>query len=144
MRKNNSLSSAQRLNFIFAFAVAVIYLWQLTNFTFFFSTYGDVKGHVLGTWPSWFNYQPVYPLLAGLIRRLFSVESIFIMHAVLYAGCLILIFKVGQICVRFGGYVMVLIALFNMRAYFYIARSVELIFIFEYMLPTAILVCASD
>ncbi len=126
---------------LFLIGALAIYVLLLSNFAFYISAYGDVKGYVYGAWPSWFNYQPLYPLLAGLIRRTTAVESIFFVQATMYAATLYLAFRLGQQCMRFGGYVMVIFGLFNMRAYFYVANPLTEILNLLLFFIVAYLVC---
>ncbi len=111
-----------KIHALFLTGALAIYFVLLHDFVFFISAYGDVKGYVYGAWPSWFNYQPLYPLLAGLIRRTTTVEAIFFVQAAMYASTMYLAFRLGQKCMRFGGYALVIFGLFNMRAYFYVSN----------------------
>lgn|GEM_PF-6875206 len=78
--------------------------------------------YVFGAWPSWLNYQPLYPLIAGFLRRAISVEVLYWFNVVLYLAAICVAWRVGRKLFPLGGYMICAMLVLNLRAYLYIAN----------------------
>lgn len=110
------------------FLYLLFFLFCVSKFHPFLSTYGDVQLYVNTTHFDMWNYQPVWPYLAGLVYRGFGEQVLFGTQAVMYAVSTLLIAAVAYSSGRGWCCAMLIFMAINIRSYFYIANPLTEIF----------------
>lgn len=126
----------QKIFFLFLCGTYAIVLSQLS---FYISPYGDAKVYVFGDWPAWFTHQPLYPLTAGAVRRVFGLDAVYGLNILLYAGTMAAAWFVGRRISPSAGYVLCSAILLNARSYFYVTNPLtEVMYLFLFFLAALV------
>ncbi|GAB2799801.1 hypothetical protein [Dyella kyungheensis] len=100
-----------------------MYLIVLNQFSTFLSLYGDAPAYVVPKYHfDFWNYQPIWPYVAGKVNAHWGLKALFAFQAALYFASIVLIFYPMQRLYKFGGWLVAGFMLVNIRAYFYIAN----------------------
>ena len=119
-----------------------IFIYILSNFSFFIPSYGDAASYSSYRWPPSFSYQPTFPFIVSFLKLTFNNRvSIYYFQSILFF-ITIIILKVllKDVAGKAISLVSSIILLLNIRWYFYIANPLTevtnlfLFFFFFYFL----------